>query len=150
MKNKLLWFLLSLLGFGTACSDKDSNSPDDFLCAYGTPSATFSVKGKVTDEEGKPIPGIEVSLNSDSDIQYTDAQGNFEFVKSHTFHIDTKPMPLCFTDIDGPENGSFESATVDVQFTKNPDVQSDSWYQGDFSAQDVAVSMKRAEDEANE
>lgn len=149
MKNKLLWFLLSLLGFGTSCSDND-NTPENFMCEYGTPSATFSVKGKVTDDEGKPIPGIEVQLEKDYDKQLTDEQGNFEFVKSLTFHIDEKPMPLRFTDIDGPENGSFEPATVDVQFTQNPDVKPGSWYQGDFTAQDVTATMKRAEGEANE
>ncbi len=150
MRNKLLWFLLTLLGFGTSCSDNENENyipGKDDVCLYGTPSATFSVKGKVTDEESKPIPGIDVRIRYDDEGKLTDEQGNFVFSKSRTFSIGKDPMPLVFTDIDGPENGSFEQTTANVQFTQNPDVKPDSWYQGDFTAEDVTVVMKRAAEE---
>ena len=46
--------LLGLLGFG-GCQ---LISPE----MYGSPTALFSVKGKVTDEQGNPIQNLEVNL----------------------------------------------------------------------------------------
>lgn len=53
---KLLSGVLVLLGF-TAC---DSDGPGNELCEYGTPSADYQVKGKVLDQTGKPIKGVQV------------------------------------------------------------------------------------------
>ena len=55
---KLLYLLLGILGF-TACGEGGAGG--GMMCEYGTPTADFTVKGKVTDADGKPIKGIEIS-----------------------------------------------------------------------------------------
>lgn len=47
--------LLSLLGF-SSCDSEGGDEP----CLYGTPRATYNIKGKVIDTDGKPINGIKV------------------------------------------------------------------------------------------
>lgn len=153
MKNKLLWMLLALLGFAPSCIDSENDDPDPYICEYGTPSASFSVKGKVTDDEQVPIPGIQVKLGEDylgSEEVFTDENGEFAFVKAFAHSIPKTPVPLIFTDVDGEENGLFDSVSVDVQFEQNPDVNHNSWYQGDFIADDVEVRMPAAKAESEE
>ena len=48
-------FLLSALGFTTACENEDKGT----VCMYGTPLIDFELQGSVTDQKGSPIPGIE-------------------------------------------------------------------------------------------
>lgn len=85
MKNKLLLFLLSAMVM-TACGDRDpaigprtmpktSDEPEtpakpdtpsepedeDYPCAYGTPTARFTIKGRVTDAAGNPVGGIRIT-----------------------------------------------------------------------------------------
>ena len=88
---KLLSGVLVLLGF-TAC---DSDGPGNELCEYGTPSADYQVKGKVLDQTGKPIKGVQVVVKdldavfvkgekdyvSDYDTVYTDVKGEFEIFR---------------------------------------------------------------------
>ena len=54
----LLSGALALLGF-TGCSDIN-DAPD----LYGTPSVDYRVLGTVTDEEGKPLEGIQVVMEN--------------------------------------------------------------------------------------
>ena len=108
---KLLSGVLVLLGF-TAC---DSDGPGNELCEYGTPSADYQVKGKVLDQTGKPIKGVQVVVKdldavfvkgekdyvSDYDTVYTDVKGEFESDKAHTFSIGSQEV--LFHDVDGEE-----------------------------------------------
>lgn len=131
MKNKLIWMLLALLGFSAGCEEETEE--------YGCPYATYSVKGKVTDEAENPIPGIRVTLDRYHD-QLTDSDGRFAFVNLQaTLSSDAR---LCAEDVDGPENGSYRSAEVPVNFVRNPAVPSGGWYEGDYTADDVTVTMQ--------
>lgn len=132
MKNKLIWMLLALLGFSAGCED-------DSTVEYGCPFATFSVKGKVTDEAGAPIPGIRVTLDRYHD-QLTDTDGRFAFVNLRT--IISPNTSLRTEDVDGPENGSYRSAEVPVTFVRNPAVPSGDWYEGDYIADHVDITMQ--------
>ena len=112
---RLLCLLLGALGF-TACSDNSINS---MMCEYGTPTVQFTVKGRVTDADGKPIKGIVVSsteVNSFSENAGLEAvtgeDGRFTTQKVKAIGIHGK---LLFTDIDGAENGGeFETQTVEL------------------------------------
>ena len=117
MKNRLIYAILSLLGLTTACSKDDKGGVD---CMYGTPIATFSVKGNVTDTDGRPIKGIRVKIGGDINT-LTDEQGNFGFDKIHvmSFNSDSFNGQLEFQDIDGEENGSFEDKKIEVIFIRN-------------------------------
>ena len=54
--NKILAGLLSLLGFSLAACDKIGADE------YGCPYADYEIKGKVVDENGKAINGIQVII----------------------------------------------------------------------------------------
>ena len=83
------------------------------MCEYGTPTAQFTVKGRVTDADGKPIKGIVISSK---DVYGLDAvtgeDGHFATQKIEAIGIHGT---LLFTDIDGAENdGEFETQTVEL------------------------------------
>ncbi len=145
MKNKLIWMLLAALGFATACSDvKDDDEPP---CEYGTPWVTFSVKGKVTNAAGEPVKGIDVGMehdNHDYGTFTTNENGEFAIEQGSAFGINTKRKEvLVFTDIDGEENGSYETTKVEVSFVRNEDIPSGNWYNGDYAAtEDVEVVLQ--------
>lgn len=53
--SQLCTTLLALLGYNCSAI----HEPE---CMYGTPTASFEVKGKVTDEESKPLEAAEIKL----------------------------------------------------------------------------------------
>jgi len=83
---------------------------------YGSPSAHFSVKGKVTDESGNPIQNIEVSFHGVTNYEGQDyaVPNQCEPVKTDTkgtYLIETSSIRPYTTiqvnvkDIDGSANG---------------------------------------------
>ena len=137
---RLLYLLLGALGF-TACSDNSINS---MMCEYGTPTVQFTVKGRVTDADGKPIKGIVISSK---DVYGLDAvtgeDGHFATQKIEAIGIHGT---LLFTDIDGAENGGeFETQTVDLDTlpeTKVAEGDGD-WYMGEYEVTaDVKLKAK--------
>lgn len=108
----LLKFLLICLGFGTAASC------DMGTVEYGTPHADYEAKGRVTDTEGNPLPGIKVQMLEDYDV---DSTGGIELRPMYSeedvltdesgyFHIrnsgfSRETLSIGFSDIDGEENG---------------------------------------------
>lgn len=48
-----------------------------FLTAGNDPGATFCIKGKVVDENGQPLTGVEVTIEGTNTKVYTDFDGNF-------------------------------------------------------------------------
>lgn len=133
---RLIYLLLGALGF-TACSES-------MMCEYGTPTAHFTVKGRVTDADGKPIKGIVVSSK---DVYGLDA------VTGEDGQFATKTIPavgihgtLLFTDIDGAENGGeFETQTVDLDTLPETKVAEGDghWYVGEYEVTaDVKLKAK--------
>lgn len=58
LSNRLMSGALAMLGLA---SRSKVSGEDPMLCMYGTPSASYNVKGKVVDAEtGAPVPGIQV------------------------------------------------------------------------------------------
>ncbi len=139
MKNRLIYAILSLLGLATACSKDDDGSVP---CMYGTTAATFSVKGRVTDTEGKPIEGIRVIVGSVR--TFTDAQGKFCFENRQVTGVDGdifyEELEAC--DVDGEKNGSFQNNKKYVMFTRNDNVPSEGWYVGDYKAEDTDMVLQ--------
>ena len=124
--NRLISFLLSILGFSAVCVLNG--------CAYGTPveygvpNASFIVKGTVKSETNSAlIPHIRVVMGYDS--TYTDASGNYQ-VENNDFPQDQSYL-LKFKDIDGSVNGEYQTQETTVEF-KDPQFTggSDSWYAG--------------------
>ncbi len=133
LKQWLLVSLGSLLGVSVA-----SCTP---ACEYGTPEATYHVKGTVTDGQGHPIQGIGVmeqmhwsdETHSPVTTGYqdtTDKDGNYNVTLLGGFPH--QPVTVDFNDIDGVQNGSYRDtmvtvATDDVPLTGG----TGSWYEGE-------------------
>lgn len=142
--NKILAGLLSLIGFSLASCDIEEE--------YGCPYANYEIKGKVVDEGGNAIPGIQVSisqspmeneyLRADTVIStpsgtFTSQPPTYSFGGNVTFKITAK-------DIDGEANGGlFKDEETEVAFKKE-DLKgaSGDWFYG--SAQkNVTVTMRK-------
>ena len=126
--NKLIAFLLSVIGIGGACSFGGCayGTPVE----YGTPTATFKVSGKVNSEEEANIKGIRVIMFDDT--AYTSEEGKFQ-VQTVNFPADVD-LDIEFDDTDGELNGAFQSLYTIVSFVdpefKNGDGH---WYAGETS-----------------
>jgi putative lipoprotein (rSAM/lipoprotein system) len=81
---------------------------------YGTPYATYEIKGKVTDENGNPIKGIAVSCEDlDSDKIYTDEAGTFTLSAAG---FPRAVINVSFRDVDEDENGGwYEDKSVKLE-----------------------------------
>ena len=120
---KLLRWLCSMvmvaMGF-TACS---KDEPEEISVMYGTPYGEYKYEGIVTDEEGNPIQGINVTVQ-----EYNDPIKNLTMVetdKSGSFTTDyikrgSGRQTLIFTDIDGDANGGdFEEVRFNIHSLNN-------------------------------
>ena len=147
--NLFIAFLLSILGFGTACS-KGEVSP-----GYGTPSAGFRIYGKVTSEDGVRIPAIRVIMSADysypvsdtsfatytnSDTSIADYYGNYQVRL-----IDDrgkKEYNLKFEDIDGIALKSYQSKDTIIKFVNPKFENGGAWYVGEAS-KEVNIKLKK-------
>ncbi len=143
MKRKLKYLLLWALGFSASCSDEGGT-----ICMYGTPRADLSARGRVTDAEGNPIPGIEVGRTFGSaktpslKLTETDADGNFEI---ETVEAGLS-VGLRFTDVDGEANGGdFATRDLTLTFAAEDRVKKgdDAWDMGDYAREGVDVALER-------
>ena len=135
LKNWLLVSMATLLGLNTAC---DLSTTEE----YGCPYADFHVKGKVTDPNGVPIPGIQVSMDYDFDT--TDAEGQYA-VQSGRIPGNETVFDVVFSDVDGAENGLFKNDTVPVTFQQSELTGGDGWYEGS-ATQTLNVTLQRLEE----
>lgn len=147
ISNKILAGLLTLLGLSTTSCGSE--------CEYGSPYATYDIKGKVVNEKGTAIPDMQVIIpapDTDNeedlfvyrDTLLTNSTGEFNkrlevgsFGEDITFKIATQ-------DIDGEANGGlFEDTVTEVAFKKEDLKGGDgNWYAGN-AKKDVTITMKR-------
>jgi putative lipoprotein (rSAM/lipoprotein system) len=153
----LLSALLVMLGFA-ACDtnggDEYGTPPEEYLPAaeYGTPSATYKVKGKVVAQGNRqPIKGISVSAEMGGKTTYTTAEGNditvydpYNRAESGTdaagafdMQIDGFPennakIRITFKDTDGAANGGLFATRQDTTTIPRSQLQNGSggWYSG--------------------
>ena len=104
---------------------------------YGVPTATFRVRGVVTDEENNPMEGIRVAVSDregwDSDTVYTSADGEFETRDMSVGSVESVRAVL--TDVDGEENGgTFAPDTVKFEEMKVDTIREGSgrWDEGEY------------------
>jgi putative lipoprotein (rSAM/lipoprotein system) len=128
LSNKIILFLLSLLGFTTSCE----KLPQD---EYGTPNADFiingSIKSKTTNQFIQNLKVVATSERIDmlKDSVLTDSQGKFitkikDFPEKQTFKIS-------ISDIDGANNGSFANKDTTITFDGTTFTGGDGhWYRG--------------------
>ena len=149
MKNFILNLcrtLLGILGFSfvSAC-DGEGTSPVPMYgvpVEYGSPYAEYFVKGKVTDDAGKPIKGIAVTGPDKSvDTVFTSADGSYE-LNGDFFPVET--IDVKFTDVDDEENGGW-FATQEKHVALEQQKEGQGWYFGVFGALGVDVKMHPVE-----
>ena len=138
--------LLGILGFSfvSAC-DGEGTSPIPMYgvpVEYGSPYAEYFVKGKVTDDAGKPIKGIAVTGPDKSvDTVFTSADGSYE-LNGDFFPVET--IDVKFTDVDDEENGGW-FATQEKHVALEQQKEGQGWYFGVFGALGVDVKMHPGE-----
>ncbi|MBQ7422909.1 MAG: radical SAM-associated putative lipoprotein [Prevotella sp.] len=135
---KALSMVMVALGF-MSCSE---DGPGREVCLYGSPTMSFLVKGRVADEAGKPLKGINIKLKEGMgynggclmDSVFTDVEGHFQ-TKALVNTVLSPYTKIIFDDVDGEENGgTFVSDTVDIDKLDREKVrESDGhWYQGEY------------------
>ena len=154
--NWLLTSVISLLGF-SACSNGGG-----MMLMYGTPTFDYQADGRVVDEEGKPIEGIQVKITLgdewsskidgtqvDGGVIYSGKDGSFMTNKFANIKI----YSLTATDVDGEKNGG-EFETQEIKLTMKPTLEEgskkgDSWYMGvnKFENIEIVMTEKAAEEE---
>jgi putative lipoprotein (rSAM/lipoprotein system) len=136
----LLNSILLLLGFSSC----DSNESE----MYGTPYATYSLKGKVVDAQKQPIPDIEVKIKvGNGGVYYspiaslkTNSSGEFSFKENLTAE---GKFRLIARDADGAANGSFKSDSIDI--TTDKPSGGDGWFRGTTSKEDIVITLQKDE-----
>lgn len=142
----LMTAIISLLGF-SACSDEEKG----MMCMYGTPTFDYQADGRVVDEEGNPIEGIQVKVSlrdvmnrqtEDGGTIYSGKDGSFKTDK----YFEKMIFSLTATDVDGAKNGGeFDSQEIRVDMIKptyeENRKEGDSWYFGVQKYEDIEIVM---------
>ncbi len=129
--NLFIAFLIAVLGFGSACKKETEVSP-----AYGSPSATYKIYGKIISADGTKIPAIRVIMQTDkiyslSDSMLSDSDGNYLVIVGGRGGSDS--FQLKFEDIDGAKNGNFQMKDTTIKFVDPEFINGGFWYLGETS-----------------
>lgn len=134
---------IAFLGFG--CSDDNGMDEPDM---YGTPTADFEVKGKVTDADGKEVGNAEIRVtyvNVPSGIyplgiDASDTAGSYNVGGEMTGYPEDKVKVVCV-----PADKNLEPDSTIVTLKKVNDGDG-SWYNGKGAATvDFTLKKKTAE-----
>ena len=152
-KRNLGFFAMLLALFGIGSCNINDDIDLNLMAAYGTPTVHYTVHGKVTDPNGNPIEGIQVTVGTawtdDLHNYYThpieapvttDRRGKWireaYFYPSDSLHIQVK-------DIDGElRGGEYEDAHIIVKQIEYKDGKD--WYSGhaDIRVPDIILKKK--------
>ena len=149
-KKTFLKYLAALLGVNLTSSC--------LVALYASPHADYEAKGRVSDEEGNPIPGIMVDLavkhyNETEGTVTTEPMDNVKTATAddgsfHVVALDQWSFPdsvtVLFTDVDGMENGGeFLPKEVTVPVVKKKDGEG-GWDEGLYGpSRDIEVNLER-------
>ena len=130
--------ILSLLGF--------SSCNGIIRVEYGSPNADYKVSGRVTDEQGTPVPNVKVQLGiggqhyASFDSTRTGQDGCYSVSANY---LPNDALDLVISDTDGEANGSFENDTIHVAFESKDYYKrgKGDWYEG-AAKKEVNVKLK--------
>lgn len=149
--------LLALLGIG-GCEITDIiDNGGGAMVMYGSPTVLYEVKGKVTDQKGNPIPGIQVTVESEfkgdgclvyySAIEEAVTTGSNGKWQRYASHMPTQTLKISYKDIDGEAGGgefADDSIFVNVTIVKDEKkAQQNFWYLGDAKVDVPTVKLKK-------
>lgn len=142
---KILTAFFTILGTVIGC---DFFEPK---CEYGTPSADFIIKGKVTDKETQaPINNIAIIRKTETspygnDTVKTDSNGEYELKFTY---FPTVNHRIFAEDLDGDQNGGDyapDSLKLNSSQMKKIKKGDGSWYAGAFEKKDVNFKLEKYE-----
>ncbi len=140
--NSVIRYLLTILGFGAVCSFNGCMYGDPIV-EYGTPTATFKVKGTVKSEvTSDAIPNIKVVMRDVT--TYTDDQGNFT-ISTRDFPADQSFL-VEFDDIDGAVNGNYQPLDTLVEFIDPQFLGGSGGWDSGETEKEVNVKLKEKND----
>lgn len=151
--------VISALGF-VACDSSDDDNRLDLPIEYGTPTADYKYIGTVSDQNGKPIEGIKVTLVGHNALTSSKKVAEFTTNKEGKFESEVYSETQAtvtvieFADIDGEKNGGeFVGTTIttsQMQTTKVKDGDG-GWYRGTFNREaNIKLGPKEADKEQTE
>ena len=153
--NAVLAVLLGMLGFESC----EGSGADE----YGCPWVEYQVKGIVTDEGDRSIPGIRIELaehHEDIDAEgkrhiyhrgldtiHTDKQGKYQTMLVSDISCITSELKVIIEDVDGSANGGeFQSDTLIVPNLEKKIVKKgDGWYAGRYELKGDATLKHKTE-----
>jgi putative lipoprotein (rSAM/lipoprotein system) len=143
--NWILTGILSMLGFsGCDLGNEDIVGPVE----YGSPYAKFSFNGTVTNKDGNPVKDIKVEIDRQEAIYLTEPMSTDTLGRYSTMFADfpVEDFKVIVSDVDGEENGSYQSDTIAVKITKDDYYEQGkgAWYEG-AATKKVDVLLKDKE-----
>lgn len=151
MKSKLLKFLMAALGFAgyTACDGPDMyGCPPVSAPEYGCPYAEYMFDIGVADSENDmPIEGIRVSAIQRIDESYTDTLARGTTSAEGKVRLEFEAFPtnkheLVADDIDGADNGSYDSASVIITTSQDEYTDGEGWYEGS-ATEEITIKLNK-------
>ncbi|MCD7937306.1 MAG: radical SAM-associated putative lipoprotein [Tannerellaceae bacterium] len=147
---KIISFILFIFGFGS-CDEAGPNG--GFQDEYGCPYAIYKLNGKVMDaaQEEQPVRGIRVSFNPVDpagepylwgDTVFTDKNGVF---KMEHQNVPYKEWLVTFEDVDGEENGMYESKQQLIKVASEDYKGGGRWYSGEVDMEQGTVKLRPQE-----
>lgn len=129
--SKILASGIALLGF--SCSSAED---DDILYMYGCPTGKFTIKGKVSSEDGKALQDATLRVTLPELDSYphpslegkSDETGNYSLQGANVPH--EKLKVVC---VPNDESLAADSTTVDMKYV-NKNGEENSWYVGEAEA----------------
>ena len=147
----LNWILTTLLGFlGFSSCEDNGDDPGNIICMYGTPTASYTIKGKVTDQAGQAlsdiIPDTPYGSHPVNDTLYSGKEGEFE-TRQAAFPIDTVKYNL---KINPDENNPYYQAdSLKVTFLRKDLQGGEGWNRGN-TTQEVKIILTPQKEEDHE
>ena len=133
--------LLGWLGFAS-CTESLGGG----MAEYGTPTVDYEFKVRVTDQDAKPVEGLQVDLlNGRGDKkELTDAQGKAELEGSYTGFRGNHGVILEVKDIDGDTNGivADQRDTIDIKESDFVSKGSGNWNNGKVE-KEIEIQVER-------
>jgi putative lipoprotein (rSAM/lipoprotein system) len=135
--NWILSGILPLLGF-SGCSENYGREE------YGTPYATFSFYGTVTNNAGIPVKNIKIEAGQPEEEHATNQTTTDEEGKySMTFELfPVDDFQVIASDVDGEANGSYRNDTIPVKITKDDYYEQGKGWNSGSAAKEVNIVLK--------
>lgn len=114
------------------------------MCMYGTPTVNYQFKVKVTDQAGKPVEGLQVSIREDKDKELTDNQGVATIEGRYTGGYVDHEVTFMVKDVDGEKNGIVTDLSKSEKITKADFINKGdgSWNNGTVK-KDISLKVER-------